>query len=67
MQVAAQPKKVYLPVPLIVRRFDVHIGACFDCHRSVRARHPPQTSDALQTTDAQFGLRAIPASRAARK
>ena len=31
----------------MVRRFDIAVGHCCDCHRRVQGRHPLQTSDAV--------------------
>lgn len=42
----------------IVRRFDVHIGHCTQCHRRVQGRHPLQTSDALGAAAVQLGPQA---------
>ena len=48
--VAAQYQEDLPPVTPIVRRFDVHVGQCTDCHQQVRGRRPLQTSDASRTT-----------------
>jgi transposase len=43
----------------LVRRFDVHIGQCTQCHRRVQGRHPLQTSVALGAAAVQLGPQAI--------
>lgn len=43
----------------VVRRFDVHIGACTECGQRVQGRHPLQTSDALGAAAAQLGPQAV--------
>lgn len=57
--VAAQYQEDLPPVAPIVRRFDVHIGACRGCHRRVQGRHPLQTSDALGAAAVHLGPQAI--------
>jgi transposase len=42
----------------LVRRFDIAIGACVQCHRRVQGRHPLQTSDALGAAAVQLGPQA---------
>ena len=39
----------------IVRRFDIAVGHCCDCHRRVQGRHPLQTSDAVGVGKVQLG------------
>jgi transposase len=41
-----------------VRRFDIEIGRCAQCHRRVQGRHPLQTSDALGAAAVQLGPQA---------
>jgi transposase len=41
-----------------VRRFDVHVGECAQCHRRVQGRHPLQTSDAVGAAAVQLGPQA---------
>lgn len=43
----------------LMRRFDVEIGRCQQCHRRVQGRHPEQTSDALGAAQVQIGARAV--------
>ena len=43
----------------IVRRFDVAVGHCCDCHRRVQGRHPLQTSDAVGVGNVQLGPEAL--------
>jgi transposase len=43
----------------VVRRFDVQIGRCTQCHRRVQGRHPLQTSDALGAAAVQLGPHAV--------
>lgn len=57
--VAAQYQEDLPPVTPIVRRFDVHVGQCYACHRRVQGRHPLQTSDALGAAAVQLGPHAI--------
>jgi transposase len=58
-RVAAQYQEDLPPVTPIVRRFDVHVGECRDCHRRVQGRHPLQISDALGAAAVQLGPHAI--------
>ena len=44
-----------IPRRAILRRFDLHIGACTCCGRRVQPRHELQTSDALGAAAVQFG------------
>ena len=45
-----------LPVPrVIVRRFQVAVGACRECGCRVRGRHPLQSSDAVGAAGVQLG------------
>ena len=39
----------------IVRRFDIAVGHCCDCHRRVQGRHRFQTSDAVGVGKVQLG------------
>lgn len=43
----------------IVRRFDIAVGHCCDCHRRVQGRHPLQTSDAVGVGHVQLGPEAL--------
>jgi transposase len=43
----------------MVRRFDVEVGVCAGCGRSVQGRHPLQTSDALHIGQVQIGPEAL--------
>jgi transposase len=43
----------------LVRRFDVEVGVCADCGRSVQGRHPLQTSEALHVGQVQIGPEAL--------
>jgi len=43
----------------LVRRFDVEVGVCASCGRSVQGRHPLQTSDALHVGQVQIGPEAL--------
>ena len=43
----------------IVRRFDIAVGHCCDCHRRVQGRHPLQTSDAVGVGKVQCGPEAL--------
>src|ERR1041385_8387789 len=43
----------------VVRRFDIAVGHCCDCHRRVQGRHPLQTSDALGVCNVQLGPEAL--------
>jgi len=43
----------------IVRRFDIAVGRCCDCHRRVQGRHPLQTSDAVGVGNVQLGPEAL--------
>lgn len=57
--VAAQYQEDLPPVVPVVRRFDIHVGACTGCHRRVQGRHPLQTSDAVGAAAVQLGPHAI--------
>ena len=46
-------------VRVTVRRFDIDIGHCVQCHTSVRGRHPLQTSDALGAAGVHIGPSAL--------
>lgn len=43
----------------LVRRFDVEVGVCAGCGRSVQGRHPLQTSNALHVGQVQIGPEAL--------
>jgi transposase len=43
----------------IVRRFDIAVGRCCDCHRRVQGRHRLQTSDAVGVGNVQLGPEAL--------
>ena len=43
----------------IVRRFDIAVGHCCDCHRRVQGHHPLQTSDAVGVGKVQLGPEAL--------
>jgi hypothetical protein len=43
----------------LVRRFDVEVGVCAGCGRSVQGRHRLQTSDALHVGQVQIGPEAL--------
>jgi transposase len=43
----------------IVRRFDIAVGRCCDCHRRVQGRHRLQTSDAWSVGKVQLGPEAL--------
>jgi transposase len=43
----------------VVRRFDVEVGVCAGCGRSVQGRHALQTSDALHVGQVQIGPEAL--------
>src|SRR5262245_25200666 len=47
--------QVEIPRTPIHRQFNVHVGRCRGCHRSVQGRHPLQTSDALGAAASQLG------------
>ena len=57
--VAAQYQEDLPPVTPVVRRFDIHVGACGGCGCRVQGRHPLQTSDALGAAAVQLGPQAI--------
>jgi transposase len=42
-----------------VRAFEIAVGQCADCGRSVQGRHPLQTSDAIGAASAQLGPVAV--------
>ena len=50
-----QQFQVEIPRRPIVRRFDIHIGACRACGRRIQPRHALQTSDALGAAASQLG------------
>jgi len=43
----------------IVRRFDIAVGHCCNCHRRVQGRHRLQTSDAIGVGNVQLGPEAL--------
>ena len=43
----------------IIRRFDIAVGRCCDCHRRVQGRHHLQTSDAVGVGNVQLGPEAL--------
>jgi transposase len=47
------------PVRPVVRGFNVHIGHCVRCKRSLRGRHPLQSSEALGAAGVSIGPRAL--------
>ena len=47
--------QVEIPRRPILRRFDIHVGRCRRCGRSIRPRHPLQTSDATGAAASQLG------------
>lgn len=50
-----QQFQVEIPRQPLVRRFDIHVGRCRRCGRSLRPRHPRQTSDATGAAASQLG------------
>jgi transposase len=44
-----------IPRTVIYRQFDVHVGTCDDCGRTVRGRHALQTSSARGAAASQLG------------
>jgi transposase len=44
-----------IPQTVIYRRFDVHVGTCADCGRTVQGRHDLQTSTARGAAASQLG------------
>lgn len=46
-----------IPRQAIYRQFDVHVGTCLVCGRSVQGRHPLQTSSGQGAAASQFGPR----------
>jgi len=47
--------QVEIPRKPLVRQFDVHVGQCTACGRSIRPRHPLQTSQATGAAASQLG------------
>jgi transposase len=43
----------------VVRRFDIPMGRCLNCHRRVQGRHRLQTSDAVGVGSVQLGPEAL--------
>jgi transposase len=43
----------------LVRRFDIAVGRCCDCHRRVQGRHSLQTSNAVGVGSVQLGPEAL--------
>lgn len=54
-QRVAQQFQVEIPRQALLRRFDVHLGACTCCGQPLHPRHPWQTSDALGAAAVQIG------------
>ncbi|HEY2784618.1 MAG TPA: IS66 family transposase, partial [Fimbriiglobus sp.] len=44
-----------IPQTILVRQFDVAVGRCAGCDRTVQGRHPLQTSSAVGAAGSQFG------------
>ena len=44
-----------IPVKPIIRKFNIHCGHCSQCGKSLRGRHPLQTSDATGAARSQLG------------
>lgn len=59
LRVATQYQEELPIQPPVIRRFDIAIGRCLQCHRRVQGRHPLQTSDALGAAAAQLGPQAV--------
>lgn len=57
--VASQYQEDLPIVRLIVRQFEVQVGACRQCGRRVQARHPLQTSEALGAANVHLGPGAV--------
>jgi len=51
----AQQFQIEIPRRTLLRRFDVHLGACTCCGQPLHPRHPGQTSDALGAAAVQIG------------
>lgn len=47
-----------IPVKPIIRKFNIHCGHCSQCGKSMRGRHPLQTSDATGAACSQLGANA---------
>ena len=58
-QTVYQHQEEIPPVKPIVRRFEIEMGHCVQCHRRVRGRHPLQTSDALGAAGVHVGPSAL--------
>lgn len=58
-RVVSQYQEDIPPVTPLVRRFDIAIGRCVQCKRTVRGRHPLQTSEALGAAGVSIGPRAL--------
>jgi transposase len=50
-----QQYQTEIPRQPIHRQFDIHLGQCRDCGRTVQPRHPLQTSHALGAAASQLG------------
>lgn len=57
-KVAEQYQQELVPVHSRMRCYEVALGHCSGCKRSVRSRHPEQTSDALGAAGVMLGPRA---------
>lgn len=57
--VAEQYQTDIPPVQPHVTRFRIHLGTCTGCGRTVRGRHPRQTSEALGAAASQLGPQAV--------
>lgn len=58
-RVVSQYQEDIQPILPFVRRFDIAIGRCVRCKKTVRGRHPLQTSDALGAAAVSIGPRAL--------
>lgn len=58
-QTVYQHQEEIPPVKPIIRRFEIELGHCVQCHRRVRGRHPLQTSDALGAASVHLGPAAL--------
>jgi len=56
---ASQYQEEIPKVQTFVRRFDIDMGHCLECGRSVRGRHPLQTSEALGAAGVTVGPEAL--------
>lgn len=53
--VGSQWQEEIIPARTRVRRYDIQLGRCTGCRRSVRGRHADQTSDALGAAGVMLG------------